>query len=154
MGRSEYERVRAARLECRAGGARRSRGASRLVGRADWAAHRDRRLRSLLAYARERSPFYADRLRGIDVEEPDLASIPMLTKAEAQGCWDAIVTTPDLNREAAERILNEQPWFSYTRHDGAGVQFRRLQRCARGVCLGLAILRQYRVPRVAHAGPR
>jgi phenylacetate-coenzyme A ligase PaaK-like adenylate-forming protein len=41
----------------------------------------------------------------------------MLTKAEAQGEWDAIVTTSDLNRETAERILNEQSWFSYTRHD-------------------------------------
>lgn len=116
MGRSDYERIRAAHLDAVQA------ALDDHVGRLDWSAeqvraHRDRRLRSLLAYARERSPLYADRLRGVDVEEPDLASIPMLTKAEAQGCWDAIVTTPNLNREAAERILNEQTWFSYTPHD-------------------------------------
>ena len=77
------------------------------------------RVRSLLGYARERSPFYAERLRGLDLEPAtaaDLASLPALTKAEAQGDWDAIVTTPGLNRGAAERS-DEQTWFSYTRHD-------------------------------------
>lgn len=119
MGRAAYERIRAAHL-----------GAVQAalddhVGRLDWSAeqirrHRDYRLRSLLAYARERSPFYSARLRGIDVDTAtpaDLASVPMLTKAEAQGEWDAIVTAPDLDRSAAERVLAEQTWFSYTRHD-------------------------------------
>ena len=117
--RSEYERIRAAHLDAVQA------SLDDHVGRLDWPAeqihqHRDRRLRSLLAYARERSPFYADRLRGLDVSTAtvsDLARIPMLSKAEAQGQWDAIVTTPDLNREGAERILNEQSWFSYTVHD-------------------------------------
>ena len=119
MGRSAYERIRAAHLDAVQA------TLDDHLDRLDWSAerigaHRDRRLRSLLVYARERSPFYADRLRGLDFENAtaaDLASIPMLTKAEAQGCWDGIVTTPDLNREVAERILNEQPWFSYTPHD-------------------------------------
>jgi phenylacetate-coenzyme A ligase PaaK-like adenylate-forming protein len=119
MAPSAYERIRGAHL-----------GAVQAalddhVGRLDWSAehirgHRDQRLRSLLAYARERSPFYAERLRNLNVDEAtvcDLASIPMLTKADAQGEWDAIVTTPDLNRSAAERVLSEQTWFSYTRHD-------------------------------------
>ena len=118
-GRPEYERIRAAHLDAVQA------TLDDHVSRLDWSAeqirrHRDQGLRSLLAYARERSPFYADRLRGLDVERAtttDLASIPMLTKAEAQDEWDAIVTTPDLDREAAERILNEQTWFSYTRHD-------------------------------------
>jgi phenylacetate-CoA ligase len=118
-GRPEYERIRAAHLDAVQA------ALDDHVGRLDWSAeqirrHRDQRLRSLLAYARERSPFYADRLRGVDIAQAttaDLASIPMLTKAEAQGEWDAIVTTPDLDREAAEQILNEQAWFSYTRHD-------------------------------------
>ncbi|BBW99696.1 hypothetical protein MMOR_06330 [Mycolicibacterium moriokaense] len=119
MTRSEYERIRAAHLDAVQA------ALDDHVGRLDWTAeqirrHRDQRLRSLLAYARERSPFYADRLRGVDVEQAtaaDLASIPMLTKAEAQGEWDAIVTAPHLNREAAEHILNTQTWFSYTPHD-------------------------------------
>lgn len=95
------------------------------VGRLGWPAerihrHRDNALRSLLAYARERSPFYADRLGDLDIATAtvsDLASIPMLTKAEAQGEWDAIVTAPELSRRGAERVLSDQTWFSYTPHD-------------------------------------
>jgi phenylacetate-CoA ligase len=119
MGRSEYEALRAAHL-----GAVQA-ALTDHVDRLDWSAdqirrHRDQRLRSLLGYARERSPFYGERLRGLDLESVtvgDLASIPMLVKAEAQGHWDEIVTTPDLNHGLAERILTEQTWFSYTRHD-------------------------------------
>jgi phenylacetate-CoA ligase len=119
MGRSEYQGLRTAHL-----------GAVQAaledhVGRLDWSAdqirrHRDQRLRSLLGYAHQRSAFHAERLRGLDLESVtvrDLASIPMLVKAEAQGHWDEIVTTPDLNRGSAERVLTEQTWFSYTRHD-------------------------------------
>jgi phenylacetate-CoA ligase len=119
MGRSTYQRIRAAHVDAVHA------ALDDHVGRLDWSAeqiqrHRDRRLRSLLGYARERSPFYAERLRGMDLEAvtaSDLVSIPLLTKAEAQSQWDAIVTTPDLNRAVAERILSEQTWFSYTRHD-------------------------------------
>ena len=115
----DYDRLRAAHLD--AVGA----ALDDHVGRLDWSAeqivsHRDRRLRSLLTYARERSPFYADRLRDVDVSAAtvaDLGSIPVLTKEEAQGRWDEIVTSPELNRAEAERILDEQSWFSYTRHD-------------------------------------
>ena len=119
MGRSAYERIRAAHLSAVQG------ALLDHVGRLDWSAeqirqHRDWRLRSLLAYAHERSAFYAERLRGLDFEvvtAADLASIPMLTKAEAQGEWDGIVTAQGLNREAAERVLGEQTWFSYSRQD-------------------------------------
>src|SRR6478752_3483237 len=119
MGRSGYQRIRAAHLSAVHA------ALDDHVDRLAWSAeqvrqHRDQRLRSVLAYAHERSPFYAERLRGVDFEvvtASDLASIPMLTKAEAQSEWDAIVTTPDLNREAAERVLTEQTWFSYTRND-------------------------------------
>jgi len=115
-GRADYERLRGAHLDAVAA------ALDDHVARLDWSAeqiraHRDRRLRSLLAYARERSAFYADRLHGVDVSAAtiaDLASIPMLTKEQAQGQWDSIVTTGDLDRAGAERILNEQSWFSYT----------------------------------------
>lgn len=119
MSRTSYQRIRAAHL-----------GAVHAaledhVARLDWSRdqidrHREQKLRSVLAYARERSPFYAERLRGVDVDAAtvaDLASVPMLTKAEAQGDWNSIVTTPDLNRERAEQILAEQSWFSYTPAD-------------------------------------
>jgi len=119
MGPSAYQRIRAAHLHDVYA------ALDDHVDRLDWSAHqiqryRDQRLRAVLAYANERSPFYAARLRGVDFEAvtvADLASIPMLTKAEAQSDWNAIVTTPDLNREAAERVLAEQTGFSYTRHD-------------------------------------
>jgi phenylacetate-coenzyme A ligase PaaK-like adenylate-forming protein len=119
MGRSAYQRIRTAHLHAVHA------ALADHVARLDWSAeqirrYRDQRLRSLLAYAHERSPFYGERLRGVDFEAvtaSELASIPMLTKAEAQSHWDAIVTTPDLNREVAERVLTEQSWFSYTRND-------------------------------------
>lgn len=82
--------------------------------------HRDQRLRMLLGYARERSPFHARRLRDLDASRAsvaDLASLPMMTKSDAQDEWDAIVTDRSLSRAWAERILAEQQWFSYTPAD-------------------------------------
>jgi phenylacetate-CoA ligase len=95
------------------------------VGRLNWSReqierHQTERLRSLLTYARERSPFHARRLSSIDpsvATVADLAALPMMTKAEAQDEWDAIVTVPDLTRTRAEQILAEQQWFSYTASD-------------------------------------
>lgn len=79
--------------------------------------YRDQRLRACLAYARERSPFYAARIGDLDVSSAtvaDLARLPPLTKGEVQEHWDAIVTAPGLCREMAESILARQQWFSYT----------------------------------------
>jgi phenylacetate-CoA ligase len=95
------------------------------VARLDWSReqiehHRDQRLRMLLSYARERSPFHSERLRDIDPSQAsvaDLAKLPVMTKEEAQAQWDAIITDRDLTRDRAERILAEQQWFSYTARD-------------------------------------
>lgn len=114
--RSKYERMRAAHLNA---------VQAALVdhtARLDWSRdqierYRDHRLRALLSYARQRSPFYARRLRALDLSSAsvaDLASLPMLTKAEAQDNWDDIVTDRRLTRERAERILAQQEWYSYT----------------------------------------
>jgi len=81
MGRAAYERLRAAHLSAV------QTALDDHVGRLDWSAdrlrhHRDQALRSLLGYARERSPFYAERLRGLDLDAvtaADLASVPMMT---------------------------------------------------------------------------
>jgi phenylacetate-CoA ligase len=119
MPRAAYERMRAAHLNA---------VQARLedhVARLDWSRERieryqNWRLRSLLAFARERSPFHARRLRGLDPSRAsvaDLASLPMMTKRDAQEQWDAIVTAPGLDRDRAERILAEQQWFSYTAND-------------------------------------
>jgi len=79
--------------------------------------YRSERLRALLAYARERSPFHAARMASIDPSRAttaDLAKLPPMVKQDAQEQWDAIVTVPGLERAGAERILAEQRWFSYT----------------------------------------
>lgn len=117
--RESYERLRAAHLNA-------VRGALEdYIGRLDWSReqierHQTERLRALLAYARERSPFHARRLNGIDpsvVTATDLAGLPLMTKAQAQDEWDDIVTVPNLTRQRAEDTLAEQQWFSYTRSD-------------------------------------
>ena len=79
--------------------------------------YRTERLRSLLAFARERSPFHAARMADIDpatATVEDLVRLPPMLKQEAQDDWDAIVTTPDIDRAGAERVLAQQRWFSYT----------------------------------------
>jgi phenylacetate-coenzyme A ligase PaaK-like adenylate-forming protein len=114
-----YRRLRAAHVDAVQGALQDH------IGRLDWsreqiARHQTDRLRSLLAYARERSPFHAKRLSGVEIDEMSsatLSSVPMMTKQEAQDEWDAIVTVPDLHREDAERILAQQQWFSYTAYD-------------------------------------
>jgi phenylacetate-CoA ligase len=47
----------------------------------------------------------------------DLASLPVMTKQDAQDDWDDIVTDRGLSRDRVERILAEQQWFSYTPDD-------------------------------------
>jgi phenylacetate-coenzyme A ligase PaaK-like adenylate-forming protein len=92
------------------------------TARLDWSRdqierYREHRLRALLSYARQRSPFYARRLRALDLPSAsvaDLPSVPMMTKADAQDNWDDIVTDRRLTRERAERILLQQEWYSYT----------------------------------------
>jgi len=114
--RPAYERLRAAHLSTvRA-------ALEDHIARLEWPRerierYRDERLRALLAYARERSPFYAARLRDLDPSTAtvtDLARLPALTKREVMDQWDAIGTVPGLDRETAERTLAGQAWYSYT----------------------------------------
>jgi phenylacetate-coenzyme A ligase PaaK-like adenylate-forming protein len=117
--RESYERLRAAHVGAVTA------ALDDHVDRLEWTReqiehHQTERLRSLLAYARERSPFHARRLSGIDpsvVTAADLAGVPMMTKAQAQDEWDDIVTVGDLTRTQAEGILARQQWFSYTPSD-------------------------------------
>jgi len=91
------------------------------VARADWPLerierYRTQRLRSLLAFARERSPFHAARLTTVDpatATVEDLVRIPPMLKSDAQDRWDAIVTAPRVDRAGAEAVLASQQWFSY-----------------------------------------
>lgn len=115
-GRAAYERLRASHLDAvRA-------SLEDHVARLDWPRerierYRTARLRSLLGFARERSPFHADRMGDIDpatATAEDLARLPPMVKQDAQDAWDAIVTTPGIDRAGAERVLARQRWFSYT----------------------------------------
>jgi phenylacetate-coenzyme A ligase PaaK-like adenylate-forming protein len=116
MPRVTYERMRGAHLRAVQA------GLIDHVARLDWSRgqieqYQGHRLQALLAYAKERSPFHGRRLRQFDPFEAtvaDLASLPVMTKQDAQQNWDTIVTAPDLDRDRAERILAEQQWFSYT----------------------------------------
>ncbi len=92
------------------------------VARLDWPQqrienYRTAKLRSLLGFARERSPFHAARMADIDpttATVEDLARLPPMVKQEAQENWDTIITIPDVDRAGAERVLAQQRWFSYT----------------------------------------
>ena len=92
------------------------------VARLDWPQqrierYRTGRLRALLGFARERSPFHAARMADIDPRTAtvqDLVRLPPMVKQQAQDEWDAIVTTPDIDRVGAECVLAQQRWFSYT----------------------------------------
>jgi phenylacetate-coenzyme A ligase PaaK-like adenylate-forming protein len=76
------------------------RGARRLRWDADrLAGERQRRLRELLQWAADRSPFWRARLAGRDLTtftEADLPSLPILTRAEMMEDFDRLVTVPGL----------------------------------------------------------
>jgi phenylacetate-CoA ligase len=75
---------------------------------AELAAHQRERLRVLLAYAAEYSPFHARRLRGLDLsrfEFGDLARLPVMTKTEMMAEFDDVVTDRRLSRRLAEQHL-------------------------------------------------
>jgi phenylacetate-CoA ligase len=72
------------------------------------AAHQRNGLRVLLAHARRASPFYARRLRGIEIEqfEPeDLARLPVMRKEHVMVEFDQLVTDRRLTRRLAEQTL-------------------------------------------------
>ncbi|MGD9620790.1 MAG: phenylacetate--CoA ligase family protein [Mycolicibacterium sp.] len=118
-GRQRYERLRVAHLN--------NVGASLddHIARLSWSHeqiehYQQHRLRALLGYARQRSPFHARRLKDLDPSSAtvtDLQRLPVMTKQDAQQNWDDIVTAGDLDRQRAEEVLAEQQWFSYTPGD-------------------------------------
>ena len=74
------------------------------------AAERERRLRELLLHAADRSPFWKERLAGLDLAnftEADLPSLPILSKAEMMSEFDRLVTVPGLTRARVKQHLDE-----------------------------------------------
>jgi phenylacetate-coenzyme A ligase PaaK-like adenylate-forming protein len=70
------------------------------------AAWQQARLVELLAHARTRSRFWAQRLHHVDVANPRLADIPPLDKGELMAHFDAAVTDPRVTRAAVEAHLD------------------------------------------------
>src|ERR1700759_4848213 len=59
--------------------------------------HRDERLLGLVRHAREASPFHAERLRGVDVDAPDLlARLPTMNKQQMMRDLGRGLTDPRL----------------------------------------------------------
>jgi phenylacetate-CoA ligase len=82
-------------------------------------AERERGLRALLHAAKERSPWYRERLAHIDptrATEADLAFIPPMTKDDLMRNFDAILTVPDVSRDTAEAHLDDLTGDAYL-HD-------------------------------------
>jgi phenylacetate-coenzyme A ligase PaaK-like adenylate-forming protein len=71
-------------------------------------AHQAVALRELLRHARERSPFHADRLAGIDLDDiglDGLDALPTMTKAEMMGAFDDVVTDRRVTLDRVEEHL-------------------------------------------------
>jgi phenylacetate-CoA ligase len=79
-------------------------------------AERERRLRAMLAWASERSPFHAARLTGIDVAdftEDALPALPIMTKADLIADFDRVLTDPALTLELAEAHIGRNDQHDY-----------------------------------------
>lgn len=79
-------------------------------------AARDRRLRRLVADAKERSPWHACRLGHIDeqvLRADDLAALPPMSKGDLMDHFDEIVTDPRLTRSMVEAHLDNPPANTY-----------------------------------------
>jgi len=73
------------------------------------AAERERRLRELLVWAADRSPFWRERLAGRDLAsftESDLPSLPVLTRAEMMEEFDRVVTVPGLTLARVQQHID------------------------------------------------
>jgi phenylacetate-CoA ligase len=73
------------------------------------ATEREGRLRELLVYAADRSPFWRERLTGHDLAnftEADLPSLPVLTRAEMMAEFDRVVTDPKLTLARVKQHLD------------------------------------------------
>src|SRR5438552_15725894 len=63
------------------------------------------RARSLVAWAKERSPFYAERLKHIDLYHFDLHDLPTLTKTEMMQNFVRVVTDQRLRLVGLEEFV-------------------------------------------------
>lgn len=74
-------------------------------GTAALADRRRRRLAHLVALARSRSPFYAERLRGLPTDVRDVRQLPVVTKAQMMDDFDSWVCDPAITRAGVEEFI-------------------------------------------------
>lgn len=64
-----------------------------------------RRLAALVAWARSRSPYYAELYRNVAVEQVTLSQLPPVSKRELMARFDDWVTDPVVTRTSVERFI-------------------------------------------------
>jgi len=80
------------------------------------AAERERRLRELLRWAADNSPFWQARLAGRDLAtftEADLPSLPILTRAEMMQEFDRLITVPGLTLDRVKEHVDHLDGDAY-----------------------------------------
>ncbi len=65
----------------------------------------ERRTRSLIAYARSASRFYASLYRRLPASGVPLAELPPVSKRQLMECFDDVVTQPQVTRRAVEAFI-------------------------------------------------
>ena len=111
----EYENTRRAHL------ARAMALAPQLIARLDWsaerlAAHRLQRLRALVGYASDRSPWHRERLAGMGIvllDEASLRELPPMTKTDLMENYDRILTDRLLSLQVVNDYLQSAAAGSY-----------------------------------------
>lgn len=86
------------------------------VGRTGMAALEARqrtRLAELVAFARERSPYYREHYKGLPSRVSDIRLLPPVTKAELMENFDGWVTAPVITWDGVEAFVSDAPLTEY-----------------------------------------
>src|SRR5262245_33039493 len=71
------------------------------------ALRQEQRLRRLLRLAADRSPFYREKFRGLDLASCPLTELPTTSKSEVMANYDRVVTDPKVRRQDLESFLDD-----------------------------------------------
>src|SRR4051812_47512193 len=70
-------------------------------------ARQRQRLKTMVAWAKANSPYYAEQFRGIDPERFELSDLPTLTKPAMMANFDQLVTEPTLKLADLEAFVSD-----------------------------------------------
>jgi phenylacetate-coenzyme A ligase PaaK-like adenylate-forming protein len=69
----------------------------------------------MVGFAMERSPFYREKFRGIDLNHFQLSDLPTTNKAELMANFDQVVTDPEVRKTTVEQFVDDPAnlgrWF-------------------------------------------